>query len=282
MNRLVTSLKDKTVNLTFVLSLAQQRLLFTVLTILSLFLGLSCNTSKKVSEVPVLDNKVMDAQAHLNAMTRQQVQADWVDASARVSFDDGNMSIGGTASIKMKKDEAILMSVKKFGFEVARAYVTPDSLFILDRINGEYAAEPLSYIEERYKLPADLSMLQQLLMGNPVYLTTSNPSVSFEGERLNWAAENNDQSNDYTFTMPNYQLESMVIREGNQTRKLNIQLTNYQNAGANRDFSYLRSIQIDSKETGSAQIELEFTKVEIDVPTTINFSIPPRYQRSRR
>jgi hypothetical protein len=264
------------------MALAQQRIFFALLGTLSLFLGLSCNTTKTVADVPVMDNKAMDAKAHLNAMTRQQVQADWVDASARVSFDDGSMSIGGTASIKMKKDEAILMSVKKFGFEVARAYVTPDSLFILDRINGEYAAEPLSYMEERYKLPANLSMLQQILLGNPVFLTTANPTVSLDAERLNWSAENNDRRNEFIFTMPDYQLESMAIREGNETRKLDIQLTNYQNAGANRDFSYLRSIQIDSKETGSAQIELEFTKVEIDVPTTISFSIPPRYQRARR
>jgi hypothetical protein len=137
-------------------------------------------------------------------------------------------------------------------------------------------------MEERYKLPADLSMLQQLLLGNPVFLTTSNPSISLEEERLNWSAENNDRRNEFIFTMPDYQLESMAIREGNEARKLDIQLTNYQNAGGNRDFSYLRSIQIDSKETGPAQIELEFTKVEIDVPTTISFSIPPRYQRAKR
>ncbi|MEL7221414.1 MAG: DUF4292 domain-containing protein [Bacteroidota bacterium] len=259
-----------------------QRLFFSTL-LLGLFLGLSCNTAKKTTEVVVVEeNTTMDAKGHLDALIRQQIQADWMDASARISFDDGSMSVGGTASIKMKKDEAVLMSVKKFGFEVARAYITEDSLFILDRINGEYAAEPLSYLEERFKLPADLTMLQQLLLGNPVFLTTANPDVNTEGAQLSWSAENDNQSNTYTFTMPDYQLGSMAIREGGQARKLDVQLAKYADAGANRDFSYLRTFQIDSKETGSAQIELEFTKVEINVPTTINFSIPPRYQRSQR
>lgn len=264
------------------IALPTQRLLIAGLGLLSLFLGLSCNTTKPLTEEPVITSGVRSAEDHLDALVREQVQADWMNASAQINFATESTSIGGTASIKMKKDEAIVMSVKKFGFEVARAMVTPDSLFILDRLNNEYAAEPLSYIEDRFKLPADLTMLQQLLLGNPVFLTTSNPSVELDNGSLLWTAENSDERNSFTFMMPDYRLENMEVQQNNGSRNLNIQLADYQDAGANRDFSYLRTIAINSKETGAAQVELKFTKVEINVPTTINFSIPPRYQRSKR
>lgn len=246
--------------------------------VLTLVLSSGCNTNKKVTETAVIDRPLGPAD-YISVFAQNQVQAEWLNGSARLSFDDGDMSIGGTATIKMQKGKAIWMSVKKFGFEVARAMVTPDSLFILDRFNKEYAAEPISYISERFKLPADLAMLQQILLGNPVFLTQYTPKSSTEENILRWSAEDEDARNDFWFLLPDYQLDRMEVQQGGSARSLAIQLLNYQDAGTNRDFSYLRKIAVNSRETGKAEIEIEFTQVELNVPTNIDFSVPPRYER---
>jgi hypothetical protein len=246
--------------------------------VLTLVLSSGCNTTKKATETTTVDRPLVPAD-YLKVFARNQVQAEWLNGSARLSFDDGDMSIGGTATIKMQKDRAIWMSVKKFGFEVARAMVTPDSLFIIDRFNKEYAAEPISYIAERFNLPADLTMLQQILLGNPVYLTQYTPKASTEENTLRWSAEDANARNDFWFLLPNYQLDRMEVQQGGNARSLAIQLLNYQDAGTNRDFSYLRKIAVNSRETGKADIEIEFTQVELNVPTDFDFSVPPRYER---
>jgi hypothetical protein len=246
--------------------------------VLTLVLSSGCNTNKKVTETTTVDRPLGPAD-YINIFAQNQVQAEWLNGSARLSFDDGDMSIGGTATIKMQKGKAIWMSVKKFGFEVARAMVTPDSLFILDRFNKEYAAEPISYISERFKLPADLAMLQQILLGNPVFLTQYTPKSSMEENILRWSAEDEDARNDFWFLLPDYQLDRMEVQQERSARSLAIQLLNYQDAGTNRDFSYLRKIAVNSRETGKAEIEIEFTQVELNVPTNIDFSVPPRYER---
>ena len=246
---------------------------------LLILVGMACNTNKKVSVDPEPEVVPNTAQSYLNEIIRTQLQADWLNASARLSYDDGSMSVGATASIKMQKDQAIWMSVKKFGFEIARAMITPDSLFILDRFNKEYAAEPISYIADKYNLPGDLTTLQQMLLGNPVFLTQASPKALAEGEQLRWSAQGSTARNDFWFSLPNYLLERMQVEQPNQQRSLAIELQNYQDAGANREFSYLRKIAVDSRETGKADIEIEFTKVELNVPTDINFSVPPRYQK---
>ncbi|PSR13986.1 MAG: hypothetical protein DA408_08090 [Bacteroidetes bacterium] len=242
-------------------------------------LGSGCNTQKKVTDTTVAAPAATAANTFMNTMVRNQVQADWLSGSARLSFDDGSTSVGATANIIMQKDQAIWMSVKKFGFELARAMITPDSIFILDRINNEYAAEPLSYVAERFKLPADLALLQQLLLGNPVFLTTANAKADAQEAQLRWSAQEGDTRNDFWYTLPGYQLDRMEVQQAQQGRNLAIQLLNYQDAGTNRDFSYLRKITVNSKETGAAEIELQFTKIELNVPTTISFDIPPRYQK---
>lgn len=249
-----------------------------VFIVLTLVLSSGCNTNKTVTETATIDRPLGPAD-YIGVFAQNQVQAEWLNGSARLSFDDGDMSIGGTATIKMQKGKAIWMSVKKFGFEVARAMVTPDSLFILDRFNKEYAAEPISYISERFKLPADLAMLQQILLGNPVFLTQYTPKSSTEENILRWSAEDEDARNDFWFLLPDYQLDRMEVQQERNARSLAIQLLNYQDAGTNRDFSYLRKIAVNSRETGKAEIEIEFTQVELNVPTNIDFSVPPRYER---
>lgn len=260
------------------ISLPAFRSFLGVFIVLTLVLSSGCNTTKKATETTTVDRPMGPAD-YLKVFAQNQIQAEWLNGSARLSFDDGDMSVGGTATIKMQKDRAIWMSVKKFGFEVARAMVTPDSLFIIDRFNKEYAAEPISYIAERFKLPADLTMLQQILLGNPVYLTQYTPKASTEENTLRWSAQDEDARNDFWFLLPNYQLDRMEVQQGGNARSLAIQLLNYQDAGTNRDFSYLRKIAVNSRETGKAEIEIEFTQVELNVPTDFDFSVPPRYER---
>ena len=244
-----------------------------------ILVGLACNTTKKTTEEVEEVKAPTTAEAYLNNIIQQQLQADWLNASAKLSYDDGSMAVGATATIKMEKDKAIWMSVKKFGFEIARAMITPDSLFILDRFNKEYAAEPISYIADRYNLPGDLTTLQQMLLGNPIFLTQASAKAREEGEQLRWSASGATARNDFWFTLPGYLLQRMEVEQPAQERSLAIELQNYQDAGANRDFSYLRKIAVDSRETGKADIEIEFTKVELNVPTDIKFSVPSRYQK---
>ena len=243
------------------------------------FFGMACNTNKKVTTVVEPEDISLTAEDYLKDIVQQQLQADWLDASAKLNYDDGSMAVGATASIKMEKDKVIWMSVKKFGFEIARAMITPDSLFILDRFNKEYAAEPISYIADKYNLPGDITTLQQILLGNPVFLTQSSAKAKAEDGQLRWSASTEQARNDFWFALPKYDLERVEVEQPTQQRSLTMELQNYQDAGGNRDFSYLRKIAVDSRETGRANIEIGFTKVELNVPTDIKFSVPSRYQK---
>ncbi len=242
-------------------------------------LGSSCKSKKPV--ITTTDSPELDGATLLSTVAQNQVQADWLNGKCRISFDDGSLSVSASSTIKMLRDSLIWVNVKKLGFEIARAMITKDSLYILDRINNEYSAEPISYIEERFRLPANLGMLQQILLGNPVYLTTANLKSDLdEGGVYRLSAEEGPQRNDYWFSMPGYQLNEMKVQETEARRSLRIQLHDYQDAGVNRDFSYLRLIEVDSRETGRASIEIEFNQVELNVPTEIRFEVPSRYRRT--
>lgn len=241
---------------------------------LSLFSS-ACNTTKEV--VVPKEDKPTGAAAFLLALDQNFFQADWMTGSARLSYDDGNMAVAGTASIKMEKDKIIWVSVKKFGFELGRAKITADSIYILDRINNQYAIEPISFIEKQTQLPADLAMLQQILLGNPIFLTKDSPKGNLQNDIYRFMASTETISNNYWFHMPNYEMQKMEIKQDSKSRSLSINLENYKDAGSNRDFSYLRLITVNSGASEPMKIELEFSNIKIDVPSEIKFSIPPRY-----
>lgn len=239
--------------------------------------GSSCNRTKGLSRVE--EKKELSGESLLRTLAENQLQADWLEGKCNLKFDNGDMAVGASATIKMIRDSVIWMNVKKLGFELARTMITQDSIYVIDRFNKEYWVEPLSFIEQEYRLPANLMMLQQILLGNPVYMTTANLKSDLANDQYRLSASEGDQRNDYWFAMPNYQLEQMKVEDTAANRLLQIQLQDYKEAGANRDFSYLRLIEVNSRETGRANIEIEFSQVELNVPFDIRFSVPSRYER---
>src|SRR5262249_49197021 len=72
--------------------------------------------------------------------------------------------------LRMDKESVIWVSITALlGIEGLRAYITPDSVKILDKQNKVYIARSVSYLQEVTELPLDLHTLQELIIGNPVF-----------------------------------------------------------------------------------------------------------------
>ncbi|MEM1123165.1 MAG: DUF4292 domain-containing protein, partial [Bacteroidota bacterium] len=61
--------------------------------------------------------------------------------------------------------------------------------------------------------------------------------------------------------------------------QLSILLDDYEKLPNDFDFAHNRQFLVDSDETGEASISLKLSKVEINEPKTIRFSISSRYKR---
>lgn len=189
--------------------------------------------------------------------------ADWMDAKARVDLDSDKLSVGGTAVIRVHRDEAIWMSVKKFGFEGARALIRPDSFFLYNRLKDDYIAEPLSYIEEKYKIPARFDLLQEIFFGNAIFLTEkltldqSANAIRLTGKTRQFATE-------HLIDPITFQLLAMEMLELGQDRQLLVTNGDYERVtGARHTFPMMRTVNIDGGgKVGQASMELEFTDVE--------------------
>lgn len=208
----------------------------------------------------------------LRAVDDRRIDTRYLDAKAKVDLDSKDLSVGGTATIRIERDKAIWMSVKKFGFEGARALITQDSFFLINRLKGEYEAGPLSELEEKFKIPARFDLLQDILLGNPVFFTRD-LEVTTAGEELMLEGSTREFATQYRFGAGDYALREMQLDDLGQGRQLRVSSSDYRTfGGLNQPFAEKRRIEIDGGSEGTATLEMNFTKIEVDGPFSMPFS----------
>ncbi|MEN0046124.1 MAG: DUF4292 domain-containing protein [Bacteroidota bacterium] len=234
----------------------------------------SCKGSKKAAS----KDGVVDAKAVQLKLIQNQVRADWFSASARISANGGGFSQSASASIKMKKDSFIWMSVKKLGFEIARAKITNDSVFLIDRFNRQYMVNDLNFLSESYNLPANLQTLQAVVLGNPVFFSMNDLELS-ETEENYELTNTGTKKGRYLLTKTAFALQEMELSDTENDQNLKIRFKDYRALDTEHFFSYLRLLSLDSPDVGEMEVELNYQKVEINKPTSIRFEIPKNYTR---
>lgn len=235
----------------------------------------SCNTAKKGQ----VTERSLSADEIILQLSQNQIQANWLDARARLAYDDGELSVRGTAQIRLQRDSLVWMSVKKLGFEVARIQVTPDSVYVIDRINNTYGIFGLSYLEENFNLPADFQLLQTVILGNAWFPQRPQPDVTTMPEAFILSEKTPLRELSYRIHSSTFKLEEINVVDPPTNRSVKLGLSQYQPAGDNQLFAYFRTFKISSPETGSISMDMEFSDVTLNEPKRTQFEIPERYTR---
>ncbi len=253
--------------------------------ILLLWILFGCKTSKKIVP-PQVDapNTVLTKSQLWETIDKNKFDFDWLSFKADIDYKGKPMNIGVSSNFRIRKDSVIWMNIKKFGFDVARVKVTKDSIYAIDYFHGEYMVKDLKYLESKFNLPADFKILQNILIGNVVYLNKK------EGYDVK------SNPNGYIIKDTKSALQSHCEVDGIHCRPINMNFeetaknrivkTNYEDYQSLLNyglFSYLRTFDIFSAETGQINVNIEIDKtVEVNVPKAIKFDIPADYRKVDR
>lgn len=234
----------------------------------------SCNR-KSAGKEDAADLRLGKAAKVIRKLDDNRFTVPYLEAKARVKVESPQLTIGGTAVIRLTRDEAIWVSIKKFGFEGARALIRPDSFFVVNRLNGDYTAEPLAYIEEKYKIPARFDLLQEMVLGNAVFfsrdlqLTTVGDDYALAGTDRRFATR-------HLIDGHQYQLLEMELTELAQQRKLRVKNEDFrpvEELQHEQSFAYARTIEVEAGPQ-SGNFTLDYTRLNFAGP----FAMPFRRQ----
>lgn len=186
-------------------------------------------------------------------------------------------AFGMNYKISIAKDSLMLMRLTKI-IELARVYVTRDSIFVLDKINREYYVLPVSVAQSYTGLPADFALLQSLILGDfrPV------------PENLQPAGKNDEGLRTYIGTRAgtafSYYLDSRSFRQVemrvSNTQQNQSAYVRYGEFAPEGGVQMAHKVSIESQSPDSVAMYLSHKKIDInEAGIQFDFQIPAGYKR---
>jgi len=240
-----------------------------------LLLG-SCKTMRRAAGTSL---KPKSEKVLMKGLLDNSVSAEWLDAKAKISYNDEYGGQSFSATIRMRKDSAIWLQVKKFSIEGARALITPDSIFVIDRINNEYTAQPFDYAQKEYSLPFGFQGLQAMLLGNPVFFSKET-TAGVDSTQYTLAQKTENLNASYWLSSPDLLLRRFLVDDFRNKRTVDANSSDFRELEGKQLFSYLRSFNLKSNDLGQMKVQIEFSKVEINKPVEMKFEVPSGYKRT--
>jgi hypothetical protein len=185
--------------------------------------------------------------------------------------------------VRIKKDSLIWMSVNAnvgglVNFEVFRVLITRDSAKILDKREKVARLRSVSYLQEQIRLPVDFNTLQDILIGNPIFLDTTHVLYyRTESKGISiysiGAAFSNFLTLNSDYTMMHSKLDDT---DPLRARTCDITFRDYDQSGP-MPFSTYRKISVAEK--SKVDIEISIKQYKFNESLSTPFAIPKNYKR---
>lgn len=184
------------------------------------------------------------------------------------------------ANVRMYKDSAIWISVNALlGIEAMRVYITKDSVKLLDKLNKTYTARSVDYLQEVTSLPLNLAILQDLLIGNPVFLDKNVVSYSQAPGTVSLLSFGTFFKNLLTVNEGDITLQRSKLDDVNITRNRTADLA-YSDYETKKGVLFPTRRDITVVEKTKLDVKLDFKQYDFNQDVSFPFSIPKNYTRN--
>lgn len=212
----------------------------------------------------------------LNTIRKSQADFTTFSGKARTRLDINGNSNDVTLNIRIQKGQKIWVSVTAIaGIEVARALITPDSLLVINKLEGLYMKKPFSYIYAYTSKQVNYSSLEALLVGNAIPQLLNEDS-KFKADSGRTILTGNLQELVYKMILgPDMKVNHSELTDQTAGQSLVVDNTIFIQA-ENR----VLPSQINMSSTAKSkkvQVNLHYIKADFDLPLEYPFSIPSRY-----
>lgn len=184
------------------------------------------------------------------------------------------------ANVRMYKDSAIWVAVNALlGIDAMRLFVTRDSVKLLDKLNKTYTARSVNYLQEVTSLPLNLYNLQDLIIGNPVFLDSNVVSYTTNNNQLALLSLGELFKNLITLNESDKTLMHSKLDDTDPSRNRTADLT-YSDYESKKGVLFSTKRRIVVTERNRLDIKLDFKQYEFNQEVSFPFSVPKNYDRN--
>ncbi|MGH2553317.1 MAG: DUF4292 domain-containing protein [Chitinophagaceae bacterium] len=256
----------------------------------------SCRSTKKIQSALVpkdsvtvvvmpdsnyKDDSVKIVKENFNHIVGNRINYTTFSAKIDVDYQDTEgKKYNVNGHLRMYKDSIIWIVITgALGIEGLRAFISPDSVKILDKQNKSYIARSVSYLQEVSELPLDMESLQDLLVGNPIFLDSNIVSFNKTNDAISMLCKGEFFKNLLTIGEMDKLIRSCKLDDLDElkNRTCYLNYNDYENKkGVN--FSKERDIRVTEK--NKLDIKLNFKQYDFNETLSFPFAIPKNYKRN--
>lgn len=255
----------------------------------------SCRTTKKINQVIapkdttatviVTSTSVPDSVKMVNE-TIQKLKSHYIDyktfnAKIKVEYEDNKGKQPDiTAVVRIYRDSAIWVSLSAtiLNFEVYRLLITKDSVILMNIRDKEVQYRSVDYLQEVTQIPFNYTTIQDLLVGNPVFLDSAIASYKKMDDKIMVSTIGPYFKNLLTLSLDKILLMHSKLDDVDITRNRTADITygDYENKGG-LDFSTYREITIAEK--NKVDIRFNYKQYEFNKELSVAFKVPKNYKK---
>ena len=186
-----------------------------------------------------------------------------------------------TAKVIIIKDSAIWISLTAsiLTIEVYRMLITKDSVILMNIRDKEVQYRSLDYLQDITEIPFDYKTLQDLLVGNPIFMDTNIVSLRKTENHVLISTVGKYFKHLLTLSTDDYLLLHSKLDDVdvNRNRTADITYSDFENKSG-FDFSTYREITVSEK--NKLDIRMNFKQYEFNKELSISFKVPKNYKRT--
>jgi len=235
-----------------------------------------------IKETPVVDSAAIVADI-MSKVAKNKIDFNTFNAKIKVDYDGAEKNDNYTVYLSMRKDSVIIIRVKGsflgISAEGLQLKINKDSLILVRKVGEKYVMNrSISYLQEVTEIPFDFATLQDMLIGNPVFM--SNNLISYKnsntqllvvmvGELFKHLINLDKSDNRVLYS----KLDDVDVQ---RNRTCDITFSNYQPLG---DYLFAANRKISMAEKSKLNISLDFKEFTLNDPLKYNFDPPKNYKR---
>ncbi len=203
-----------------------------------------------------------------------------VKAKLKVKYRGKSSLPSINASLRIKKNETIWISLTKLGFPIGKVLITPNRVSFYEKINRTYFDGDFTLISNLLGTELDFEKVQNLLFGQAL-LNLKKEAFHLEIDKNNYLLKPKVANNLYDILFLinplNFKINSQQIK---QLDKNNTLVINYPNYTTIDGEIFPKEIYIKASDVkNTSTISVNYKSVEFNQPLSFPFKIPKNYEK---
>jgi Domain of unknown function (DUF4292) len=238
------------------------------------------DTQLVITPAPATNDSLKGAYDILKSLKKNRINFTTFSAKIKVEYEDyKGKQPDFNAFVRLYKDSVLWISINAtfLSIEAFRIMITKDTVIILNKLNKKVERHSFNYIENIANISLNFSTLQDLVIGNPIYIGDSIVSYRQTENHILLGTAGEFFKNLLTISADNKLVERSKLDDIDvgQNRTADLSYGDYEK---NDGFYFATYREITVAEKTKVDINLNYKQYDFNKELSFPFSIPKNYK----